>query len=382
MVTFSVDGRRYYSSSTTGRDVNVGILGARGYVGMELLRLLGDHPSTNVVLASSRALKGVSVREALNDSQAVGGGGGDRSPFADVIFCDTTADDISNGKIDKKVDVWFLALPNGHAKEAVAAIDKVNPGAVVIDLSADYRFDCHPSATTPGDHTASKDSWIYGFAERNRPLLKGAKRISNPGCYATTVQAALLPFSDSARGAFKTGKKDAPVIQGPVSAFCVSGYSGAGTTPSPKTDPKFLNNNLIPYSLVNHIHEREISKQMGENVRFFPHVGQWFRGITATISVDLDKKTSPEELFAHAQDFYRGEKLLKVLPPGEVPLVKDHVGKHGVRVGGFFVCPHTQSRAVLVSTSDNLLKGAATQAIQNLNLALGYNELTGLPKEE
>jgi N-acetyl-gamma-glutamyl-phosphate reductase / acetylglutamate kinase len=161
---------------------------------------------------------------------------------------------------------------------------------------------------------------------------------------------------------------------------------------------ELLTNNLIPYSLTDHIHEREISYQLGHNVAFTPHVAVWFQGIHHTIHIPLKTAMTSRDIRQIYQDRYAGEKLVKVV--GEAPLVKSISGKHGVEIGGFAV--HSSGRHVVVcATIDNLLKGAATQCLrkflfplyhyyfiifltsanllENMNLALGYNEFEGIP---
>src|SRR4029079_13504573 len=122
------------------------------------------------------------------------------------------------------------------------AIERAQPGAVIVDLSADHRFDA---------------AWVYGQPERKREGLTRARRIANPGCYATAMQLALAPLL--------------PLVEGPANVFGVSGYSGAGTTPSPKNDPEALRDNLIPYALVGHGHEREVEAELGCRLFFVPH---------------------------------------------------------------------------------------------------------------
>ncbi len=145
----------------------------------------------------------------------------------------------------------MLALPNGMAAPFVAALDASAPATVVLDLSADYRFD-------PG--------WYYGLPELTRNDYNGQKRISNPGCYATAMQLALAPMLMQ--------------LAGPAQCFGVSGYSGAGTSPSDKNDPEKLRDNLMPYSLAGHVHEREASVHLGVPVQFMPHVAAHFRGLS------------------------------------------------------------------------------------------------------
>jgi len=132
----------------------------------------------------------------------------------------------------------------------------------------------------------------------------------------------------------------------------------------------------MPYSLTDHIHEREIGAQLGVSVGFIPHVASWFQGIHHTINIPLNKQMSSRDIRNLYQDRYAGERLIKIV--GEAPLVKNISGKHGVEIGGFGV--HSLGmRVVICATIDNLLKGAATQCLQNMNLALGYNEYEGIP---
>ena len=234
------------------------------------------------------------------------------------------------------IDCWVMALPNGVAKPWIDAIkENGNNESLIIDLSADYRFD---------------PEWTYGLPELvDRSKIAKAIRISNPGCYATAAQigiAPLIPYMDP---------NSYPVIMG------VSGYSGAGTKPSPKNNIENLTSNLIPYSLTDHIHEKEISSQLGKEVAFIPHVAVWFQGIHHSINIPLNKTLTSRDIRNLYQERYEGEPLVKVV--GESPLVKNIAGTHGVEVGGFGV--HSSGKRVVVNaTIDNLLKGAATQALQ------------------
>jgi N-acetyl-gamma-glutamyl-phosphate reductase/acetylglutamate kinase len=153
-----------------------------------------------------------------------------------------------------------------------------------------------------------------------------------------------------------------PFIQSPPTVFGVSGYSGAGTKPSNKNDPAFLKDNIIPYALTGHIHEREVSHQLGTPIHFTPHVAPWFQGIALTVNIPLNKSMSSRDVKDLFSEFYQNEKLVKIIE-GEPPLVRDIAGKHNVSIGGFGVAADGK-RAVIVTTIDNLLKGAATQALQ------------------
>lgn len=298
---------------------------------------MNGHPNFDLRHVSSRELSG----QRLNDYTK-----------REIIYENLSAEDVKRMADKGEVDCWVMALPNGVCKPYVDAIDSSNHrDSVIVDLSADYRFD---------------SAWTYGLPELvKRSKIASAKRISNPGCYATAAQIGLAPLLPHL----------APSPTDPT-IFGVSGYSGAGTKPSPKNDVKHLTDNLIPYSLTDHIHEREISTQLGRQVAFVPHVALWFAGIHHTISIPLANAMASRDIRQLYQDRYNGEKLISIT--GEAPLVKDIAGKHHVAVGSFAV--HSGGkRAVINVTIDNLLKGAATQCLQNMNLALGYSEYEGIP---
>ncbi|CDK28068.1 unnamed protein product [Kuraishia capsulata CBS 1993] len=338
--------RRFYSTNPNppikeGKNhqkSKVALIGARGYTGQNLIAMIDKHPYLELSHVSSRELQGQKL-QGYNK--------------ADIVYSNLQIEDIKKLEIDGKVDVWVMALPNGVCKPFVDAIDSVKNGkSKIIDLSADYRFD------TTGE-------WVYGLPELNdRTKIASATKISNPGCYATAAQVAIKPLTE--------------YISGTPSIFGVSGYSGAGTKPSIKNDPVFLSDNLIPYSLTDHVHEKEISSQLGVEVAFMPHVAQWFQGITHTISIPLNKKLTSRDIRNIYQERYSGEQLITI--SGEAPLVKDISGKHGVVVGAFAV-NSKQDRVVIVATIDNLLKGASTQCLQNINLAMNYDEYAGIPDD-
>ncbi|KAI9359559.1 hypothetical protein DFJ73DRAFT_107215 [Zopfochytrium polystomum] len=363
--------RRAYSTSSAA-PTKVGIIGARGYTGRELMALIDGHPDLTISHVSSRELVG---KPLVFEGQ---------QPDADsrnVIYSNLSPADLPK---HDDVKVWVLALPNGVSRPYVEQLDASGSKAVIVDLSADHRFVC---VDTKAALAESPKSWVYGLPELygSRHLLQGALRISNPGCYATGSQVALAPL-------VKAGLVRSSYC-GPT-VFGVSGYSGAGTTPSPKNDIKVLSDNLLPYALTDHIHEREISHQLTRlsgqtgsggaiSAAFVPHVGQFFRGISLTVSAPLfvgedGTAGSAAELRALYRQMYTGDRLIRVLPEGVIPEVKAISGKHGVEVGGFKL--HSGGkRVVVVATIDNLLKGAATQAVQNINLALGLDEYTGIP---
>lgn len=314
--------------------LRVGIVGARGHVGAELIRLIAAHPRFVLHFVSSRERAGQRVAD---HHDGVGG---------DLRYTAPSHEDLPTLGADAVV----LALPNGKAADCVAAFDAVGVDPVIVDLSADYRFD---------------DTWYYGLPELTRGAYRGQRRISNPGCYATAMQLAVAPI----RG----------LLAGPVQCFGVSGYSGAGTTPSDKNDPEKLRDNLMPYALTGHVHEREVTRHLGHPVEFIPHVAPHFRGLTIAANLPLREATTREVAIARYRDAYAGEPLICVLD--EAPWVSRIAGRHHVELGGFAVTDDGR-RLVVVATEDNLLKGAATQALQNLNLAFGLDEFAGIPIDD
>jgi N-acetyl-gamma-glutamyl-phosphate reductase len=310
---------------------SVGIIGARGHTGAELIRLIAAHPGLELAFVSSRELEGQRVADS------VAGHAGDLR----YVSLDAAA------SAQRDVDAVVLALPNGKAAPYVAAIDTAASSLVIVDLSADHRFD---------------RQWYYGLPELTRTRYAGQTRISNPGCYATAMQLALAPLVDD--------------LAAPPACFGVSGYSGAGTTPSDKNDVGKLRDNLMPYALTGHVHEREVSEQLGLPVEFMPHVAPHFRGITLTANLWLRQPMTRDAIRERYARRYAGEALVRLVD--DAPWVSRIAGRHHCEIGAFALAPGGK-RVVVVATVDNLLKGAATQALQNLNTALGFDELAGIP---
>jgi N-acetyl-gamma-glutamyl-phosphate reductase len=312
------------------------VVGARGYTGAELLPLLYRHPDFDLIAVGSGSAAGEPVSEHVRGLE------GSELHFSDIR--PRNLDEV-------RADAVVLALPNGAASRYVEVIDAHQPETIIVDLSADYRFD---------------SDWAYGQPERFGDRLVGARRIANPGCYATGAQLALAPIIDR--------------LASTPAVFGVSGFSGAGKKPSPKNDPEVLADNLLPYKLVDHIHEQEVSRHLGRDIRLLPHVASFFRGISLTVAAELRQGVSERSLLADYREFYAGCPLVQIRPG--IPEVREVRGTHGVIVGGFAVSESHSTRVSVVAVLDNLLKGAATQAVQNLNLAFGLDALTGLEWEQ
>ncbi len=310
------------------------LIGGRGYTGAALLALIAAHPRLELAVATSGSQAGQPIHGVVPEW-----------PEHDQRFQALAPEGC--GQVE--ADVWVLALPNGASSPWIAAISENHPDALILDLGADYRFN---------------PDWAYGLTEWNRQAIGNTRRIANPGCYATGAQFGLMPIRDRLTRA--------PVI------FGVSGHSGAGRTPSPRNDPERLRDNLIPYSLTGHVHEEEVSTHLGLPVRFHPHVAAFFRGISLTLAVDLSEPLSQSELLELFSGIYENEPLIKV--GADIPEIREVAGSPRLMIGGFAVDPRNPLRSSFVVVLDNLLKGAASQAVQNINLALGFDELTGMDR--
>ncbi len=332
--------------------LRVAIVGARGYVGGELATLIAAHPRLRLSAAFSRSLGGTPLGSAMPQLHAaiernVKGA----KEAAALLFTEATTDAV----VAAKCDVVVLALPNGASLPYVEAIHSVGGyRPVIVDVSADGRFE--PS------------KYAYGLPEigNNRAAVRKSKLIANPGCYATSAQLALWPL---VKAKLIDASSRAPAV------FAISGYSGAGSTPGPKSDPVYLGDSVLAYSQIGHIHEREIGSQMGLAVHFMPHVAPFFRGIQATTNVELNKEVPLDAIVAAYADAYANEPLVRVQT--EPPRARELANTHGGAVGGFVV---KGKRLVVGSAIDNLNKGAASQALQNINIACGLDELEGLER--
>lgn len=316
--------------------INVGLLGARGYVGEELLGLLLQIPDYHIGFVGSRQLAGQPV---FSDQ--------DQVSQPDLTYSDLESETLKQAN---DIDIWIIAQANGVAAEFAQIIESTNTShrtRKIIDVSSDHRFD---------------SSWTYGLPERNHDAIKSANKIANPGCYATAAQLALLPILDQ--------------IQQPPVLFGVSGFSGAGRTPNDRNNPDRLAENLLPYSLTGHIHQREVSTQLGHPVQLIPHVAPFFRGISMTATVRLNQPLSIETIRESYRGFYEGSCGVQITD--EIPEIQQVANTNNCRIGGFSIAEEAPERLVLVSTLDNLRKGAATQVVQNMNLMFGKDVHAGL----
>lgn len=311
------------------------MLGASGYAGRELCALLLRHPSLSLAFASANEQRGTTARIAGRDV-----------PFV-------ATEDVSLSS----AELVFSALPHGASKEWVGRIREV--GVRAIDLSADLR---------PGNGC---EGIAYGMTELNRASVNGAELVANPGCYPTSILVALAPLFE--RGLVADG---ATII-----ANSASGVSGAGN--SPKRELLFgeIAENFRAYGVGNtHRHLNEMNATLeswGANADlvFTPHLLPVARGILSTITVPLSRPI--DDVLAPWRESYAGEPFIEIT--NEQPALRDVVHRNVVRIGVSPVAGTRTPMLLITSAIDNLLKGAAGQAVQNANLMLGLDETAGLP---
>jgi N-acetyl-gamma-glutamyl-phosphate reductase common form len=301
---------------------NIALLGGRGFVGQEIIKIIDQHNFFDLSLIYSSSKAG----EKINSYH--------KNP--ELKYSDLN----DNLQLDD-IDIVICALPNGESSKFVDKIEKIDNSIVIIDIGSDYRFD---------------NNWFYSIPEINN-ISSGNKRISNPGCYATASQLSIAPIKD--------------IINSKVSCIGISGYSGAGATPNDKNNPKIINESIFPYSLSNHTHEKEIKKYCYNKVSFSPHVADFFRGILVTSHFSFSEKLDVDKVIKIYDDFYKNNKLIKIQK--EPPLIKDVVNTNYAIIGGYSMSDDGHD-LVTCCVIDNLLKGAASQCIQNLNVTFGFEE--------
>ena len=306
--------------------IRVGIIGGAGYTAGELLRILVNHPEAEIVFVHSTSNAG----NYLYDVH--GGLLGD----TDLRFSDSY--DLS------AVDVLFLCSAHGKSR-AFWAENACPAGLKVVDLAQDYRDE--------------SEGYVYGLPEWQRERIRGARKVANPGCFATAIQLALLPLA--AEG----------LLRSPVCVTAVTGSTGAGVKPSETTHFSWRTDNLSAYKVLEHQHLKEICRNLGfSDIRFVPVRGDFARGIFASVTVDVP--LSGEQALALYGDYY-ADAAFTFVSGRPVDL------KQVVNTNKCIVAPEVHGGTLVVtSVIDNLLKGASGQAVQNMNLMSGLPETTGL----
>jgi len=339
------------------------IIGATGYAGFELARLLMRHPMVKKPVLFTRDGDGSGPARLDDVYPHISGNGG--FPLESFNW---------DALHKKAVDVLFLATPHEFSREWVP--EAVRRGVHVVDLSGAWRlatpayravYDFHDADSQLADEVTAQA--VYGIPELHRDKLKQAALVANAGCYATSV---ILPLAPLVR---------AGLIDLSYGVICdsKSGVSGAGKQPTQKTHFVEVAENLSAYSVFCHRHTGEILEQLGlasEQLIFTPHLLPIPRGILSTIYVRLKSASHPQEIQKCLRDFYAGSPCVRVFPHGKLPQIQYSLHTNYCDIG--FTLADDGKRLVIVSCLDNLMKGAAGQAVQNMNVMFGWNEEEGL----
>ena len=323
----------------------VGVIGATGYTGQELLRILARHPAANAT-AVMTARAGA-------------------PPAAPQLPVDTVVDPLDLDRLDD-LDGVFLCTPHGAAAPLVQAA--AQKGTPVVDLSADFRLrDPGVYKQTYGqDHGAPEllSEAVYGLTEFRRDAVRDAQLVANPGCYPTCVLLALKPLLEHGLVADGSG----------IVADCKSGVSGAGKKPTDRTVYGAIHENFLAYGVGDHRHTPEIWQEAGtDRIVFVPHLLPVFRGMLATIYLSPAPGTTADDARSCLQERYAREPFVRVYDRGQPELNRvRHTNYCDMAVAA------VGEQVVVTSAIDNLGKGAAGQAVQNMNLMLGLDEQAGL----
>lgn len=329
--------------------IKVGIIGSAGYTGGELLRVLIYHPEVEIVFANSASNAGNKLYDVHND-----------------LFGDTEL--TFSADFHSDIDVLFLCVGHGDARKFLDA-NKIDASVKMIDLSQDYRLRANTAY--------QGQQFVYGLPELNKEAIKTAQYIANPGCFATNIQLALLPLASHG------------LLPDQIHVNATTGSTGAGQKPGATTHFSWRNNNLSAYKSFEHQHLQEISESLdqlqdgflpvsnkslleraAERINFVPQRGDFARGIFSAIYVDSD--LSEEQAYALYDSYYAAHPFTHVSPKNiDLKQVVNtnksiiHLEKHG-------------NKLLILNATDNLLKGASGQAVQNMNLMFGLDERTGL----
>lgn len=337
--------------------IKAGIAGASGYTGVELVKLISNHPGIRLEAITSGTHQGKPLTDIFPSMRG----------FETLMFEDLDAKALAG-----RVDVMFLALP--HKVSMTHAPGLLEQGIRVVDLSADFRFTdvaAYEAAYEP--HTAR--DWlsksVYGLSEIYRDDIRQADLVGNPGCYPTSILLALLPLI-----------KEGLLNPDGLISDSKSGVSGAGRGLSLTTHFCEVNESFTPYKVGNHRHTPEIEEILGLHAErpvtltFVPHLVPVTRGMISTIYGQASDGVTLDEIRAAYNKWYENESFVKLLPQGRFPAMSHVRGTNCCDIGCHLEA--AAGRLILVSAIDNLLKGAAGQAVQNMNIMFGLDETAGL----
>lgn len=337
--------------------INVGIAGASGYTGAELVKLVSNHPEARLKAITSNRYEGQSLTRIFPSMRG----------FEDLI-----CEKLDVETVSEKVDVLFLALP--HKVSMAHAPGFLEKNVKVIDLSADYRFSdasAYEAAYQPHTSKHLLEQSVYGLCEIYRNRIKNADLIGNPGCYPTTILLALIPLL-----------KEGLIRPEGIISDSKSGVSGAGRALSLATHYCEVNESFSAYKVGNHRHTPEINEILSEHspekvsITFIPHLLPLTRGMLSTIYVQSESKVNDKIVRDVYETWYGDDFFVRLLKKGEYPSISDVRGTNFCDIGWHM--NEETGQIVIISAIDNLLKGAAGQAVQNMNIMLGMDETKGL----
>lgn len=337
--------------------IRVGIIGASGYTGAELARILCNHPDVEITVATSRQYAGKPFSSVFPNFQGM----------VDIVCEDAPVDAVVS-----KTDFIFTAVPHQTAMDVVPQL--LSAGRKVVDLSADFRI--HDAAVYEKWYQAhsARDflaKAVYGLPEIHRQAIQSSSLVANPGCYPTSIILGLAPLL-----------KAHLVKTDTIVADSKSGTSGAGRSAQVSTLFCEVADGFKAYKVGEHRHtpeiEQELSLLAGVDITltFTPHLVPMSRGILSTIYAQVEKRISPEELSLLYAEFYAGERFVRIHKYGQYPSTQHIRGSNFCDIG--FKLDERTGRVIIISAIDNLVKGAAGQAVQNMNLMCGLPENTGL----
>lgn len=336
--------------------MKVSVIGATGYTGAELVKILLKHPQVEIETITSHSFANKKISEIYPS-----------------LITDLVCQELNINKIALSSSFIFTALPHRISMEIVGKLH--SRGEKIIDLSADFRF-IDPLIYeewygTPHQKKELLKKAIYGLPELYREKISRARLVANPGCYPTSSILALAPLVSN------------DLIKGnSIIIDAKSGVTGAGRALSLATHFPEVNENVRAYQVKGHRHTPEIEEQLSKLAKkkiiitFVPHLVPINRGILCTCYAALKQKTDTKDLLKLYQDFYKEEPFVEILPQGRFPQTKEVLDSNRCRIG--ITVNERSGRAIIISAIDNLAKGAATQAVQNMNIMCGFEETMGL----
>ncbi len=338
------------------QELNVAILGASGYTGGELIRILVNHPNAKITYVTAEKHAGKKVSEVFPHLKGI---------------LDLKLEKLNPANLPEDIDVVFAALPHGTSAEVIQEINKRN--IKIIDLGADFRLNEGNYSQWYGDHPCTDllKVAVYGISELNRDQIAETSLIANPGCYPTSSILPLAPLL-----------KENIVDESSIIIDSKSGVSGAGRSPSLDLHFCEVSEGFKAYKVAEHRHSPEIEQHLSEfsnkdvNIIFTPHLIPIDRGILSTIYVKTNKAYETSELIGKLKYYYKGCHFVRIYDEGKFPNISFIRGSNYCDIGIKSI-PEKKS-AVIVSVIDNLVKGAAGQAVQNMNIMLDLPETTGL----